>query len=347
LHNEVTMFTIERSKKYKLVEFPRQKIYNLEEKKLESEQIFSILSIPNQEKYLRSYARFVELAKQKGFDRVENYDIFFTRFSPIFRSFAGYRYNADGENYIYFTTEFVSVSSEMLIIKTLFHELIGHCLSSKNQIKFSDKLRVNSSGLNISRRRNDVNIEATEAMLTEIVKNLENGENGKNLSSEQTMILLNFSTNTGSNDYLALAKKLLEYYRTNNKNGKVKLPLGSNIRSIGTDLNEAITEILAIRFTTDDVQLQSELLSQSPDYKFILPLLTIKAYLECIEGGISSSWEDCLLQARLKSEPYKIIKFLKDKTGISITPNELFALDFRKILGSRATIPNIDKDAQD
>ncbi|MBC7471983.1 MAG: hypothetical protein H7196_01825 [candidate division SR1 bacterium] len=52
-----------------------------------------------------------------------------------------------------------------------------------------------------------------------------------------------------------------------------------------------------------------------------------------------------MYEARLTGQPYKIIKFLKEKTGIKITPKELFALDFSKILDASeepVSIKNID-----
>jgi hypothetical protein len=317
-----------KPKKYQVVEYPVQKVDNLEQKRQESQAVFETLSLEDREKYYEAYAEFVQKAKALGFDQVENYDIFFeSRVS----SNGSFSVNQEGVNFITIGKEFVLDSEKLLIIKTLFHELVGHCLSSKNLSKVGTNADLDNSGLSFDQFRNSRYIEINKARIIEIVNKI--GLNSKSLSKDDFKIINKFAEIAGAKDKFLAIYTLAESFEDYSLLiDELKESFNGN-KNIGRSLNEGVTDYLAINMTVDNDEQFWELVEKSGYEEYILPIVDMGSHLIKLDPANLQAWDDCLYDARLTGQPYKIIKFLKDKTGVSITPKELFALDFSKILG--------------
>jgi hypothetical protein len=322
------------NKKYDLVEYPFQRVFDRDHKISESKQKFETLSTQDQEKYNQAYAKFIEKAKKLGYREVDQYDIFIVDERDIDAQ-AAYHSTEWGENYISISDMCITVSNELSIIKALFHELVGHCLSSKNLTKASDNLVVKTMGLSVLKFKEANYIKITKEKLASIQAKLNIDNDFELLDRDDKSIVENLVKITGFQD----KSFIINYFVDNYDSSIHLLHFLKNLRAavngidrIGVPLNEGVTDYIAINMSIDNFDEFWELVDDSPYVDYILPLVNMQRHL--MEIGVDpQAWDDCLYDARLAGQPYKIIKFLKYKTGVSITPKELFALDFSKILG--------------
>jgi hypothetical protein len=315
-----------KPKKYEVVEYPAQKVGNLEQKRQESQALFETLSLEDREKYNEAYAEFAQKANFLGYD-VSGYDMFFDELDWN----GSFNTSGLGKSHIMLDVDFISKSSKLSIKQTLFHELIGHCLSSKNMTKFSDTQHVHTGGLKFSRTRWSELIPVNKEIVSIIAQKLRSHPDLDVLGEDELKIVNKLSEIFRTESKIAAIITLSDSY---DEFPSVTSELEDSLsgsKVIGEPLNEGVTDYLAINMTTDDSAERVQLLCASGYYDYVEPFYEMKEYLDDLKVE-NNAWDDCLYSARLTGQPYKIIKFLKDKTGITITPKELFALDFRKIL---------------
>jgi hypothetical protein len=331
-YNCIEMPTLEapnKPKKYEVVEYPVQKVDNLEQKRQESQALFETLSLEDREKYYEAYAEFVQKANALGYD-VSKYDIFFAHLD---NSDAAFAISDIGQNYIAMNPSIVSKYNKLIIIKTLFHELVGHCMTSKNLSKFSNETSVRIRGLQF---RNDRDIapapKISKENISVIANKLNSGTNKEVLSKQEELIITALVEVTGVSNRVALIDAINKYYDDQKNFISRANRFLNNTKNIGYKLNEGVAEYIAVNMTTTDIDERFDLIEESTYLEYILPLVDLGSHLLELNSANLQAWDDCLYDARLTGQPYKIIKFLKDKTGITITPKDLFDLDFSKIL---------------
>jgi hypothetical protein len=340
--------TPNKPKKYEVVEYPEQKVDNLEEKIQKSQSLFETLSMEDQGKYNQSYAEFVQKAKALGFDQVESYDIFIVDKEEINGAQAGFTTTTKGNNYVELSWQYITKKPKNAIIKAMFHELVGHCLSSKNSRKVSENLEVRTVGLAFTRFELSKYYEVTRKSFKDIQEKLAEQHAANTISkilkmpqtsllpllSDEDIAIINAARIVlkmpDEDDLFHLARTMSSNYERYKKDIEDEL---NGKRKAGLILSEGVTDYLAINMTTDDEDERFELIEDSSYAKYVLPIVDMGSHLLELNPANLQAWDDCLYDARLTGQPYKIIKFLKDKTGVSITPKELFSLDFSKILG--------------
>jgi hypothetical protein len=233
------------------------------------------------------------------------------------------------------------------IIKAVFHELVGHCLSSKNSRKVSENLEVRTVGLAFNSFKLSKYYEVTRKSFKDIQEKVAEQHAANTISrilkmpqtsllpllSDEDIAIINAARIVlkmpDEDDLFHLVRTISSNYEYYKKDIEEEL---NGKRKAGLILNEGVTDYLAINMTTDDEEERFELIEDSSYMQYILPIVNMGSYLIELDPANLQAWDDCLYDARLTGQPYKIIKFLKDKTGISINPKELFALDFSKIL---------------
>jgi hypothetical protein len=327
---------VNKPKKYEVVEYPVQKVDNLEQKRQESQAIFETLSLEDREKYYEAYAEFVQKAKALGYDRVEEYDVFFEFKDNANGSYAT---TGEGDSFVTLDVNFVADENKLAIKKTLFHELVGHCLSSKNLSKIGDNIEVNTRGLNFSRFRDSKKIVINKERMQDISYFLHSPEDMKFLHPYELRIIDKLSEISKIKDKFIAIKTLAHSWDDFPAIANELKIFFNGTKEIGLDLNEGVTDYIAINMTTENDDQFWELVEKSGNEESILPLINMGSHLIELNPANLQAWDDVLFDARLTGQPYKIIKFLKDKTGVSITPKELFALDFSKILGLELEVP--------
>jgi hypothetical protein len=326
--------TPNKPKKYEVVEYPEQKVNNLEEKRLESKAVFETLSLEDREKYHEAYADFVQKAKTLGFDRVEDYDIFFNDNTNSLGLYGLYTTNRQtGENYVSLNTDFFSRIEKIDIICLLFHEILGHAIHDKKITKFSNNGYISTHGLNFSKYR-ESNISLEFEKIKKISNKLSLVSDKVALEREEELILQALKETLGDYSPYILFHTFISHY------DELKNQITDNLKrhtkifkkSKGGMLNEGLTDYFACTFASNNIEEFLKLTMSSGYAGHIAKIVNLKNHLINFNFSDDKSFDQCLLDAQTTGQPYKIIKFLKDKTGISITPKELFDLDFSKIL---------------
>ncbi|MBC7471984.1 MAG: hypothetical protein H7196_01830 [candidate division SR1 bacterium] len=243
---------LNQSKKYETVEYPIQKVDNLEQKRQESQAVFETLALQNREKYYEAYDDFVQKAKTLGFDRIEDYDIFFEFNKNSDTNMAVFNYFTSGENYITIKDKTVEDEDKIGIIKTLFHELVGHCLLSKNVTKISPRLNNFNSGLSFDKRRKDLRYDINFDSLQNINEFLKDETGTVKLNDDSRSLLVNYSRSKNFKDYFEMGEELVGKYLNNVKFKGSSLPIGVETKKFGVELNEGVTEFLAIYMSASD-----------------------------------------------------------------------------------------------
>ena len=246
---------------------------------------------------------------------------------------AAFNYNTNGENYVTIKDTAVQDENKIGIFKILFHELVGHCLLSKNEIKSSPRLNNYNSGLSFDKIRKDIQYDINFESLQNIEEFLKDETGSVKLNKNSRSLLVNYSRSKNSTDYFKMGEELVDTYLNDIEFKEISLPIGVETKKIGVELNEGVTEFLAIYMSTSDEEEFNDLIQNSPYYDYLMPFFDLDEKIISLHKDNSRGIYDCLYDARLTGQPYKIIRFLRDKTGITITPKELFALDFSKILG--------------
>ena len=319
-----------KPKNIKTVEFNGQKIIDLENKIASSEQQLSTLTPENRQKYANAYQSFLQKAADNEIAGAQGYDVLVVDHISSPDTVGGFSMSQSGENEIMLRKDFIEKASELELTSLLLHEIIGHAITSKNQIKHGPNTRLVTSGL--------VNLKYTTNKPLNISRNilkqsLETIVMGGDLTAEQLYIFDSLEEYFDTSDKMTLISKAFDLIPDSVQGDEfTDVKMGLEQKIIGNPLNEGVTELMAILMCSDTPEQIEFLLKKTGYRRLVSKLIDVSQYLHSLNEDYEQQWIDCLQDAKMNGQPYKIIRFLQDKTGVFIKPKELFELDFSKIL---------------
>ena len=289
--------------------------YKPEELQKETQEILASLDQVNQEKYTAALIRTREIIAARGYDP-EAYQVYLQD-KPDGALAVYQRVTTNQSNFVTLQARHIREASLDRLTVTLVHEILGHALQSTNWHKKSTSTE---SGLLIAQSGYSLDKEKvfTSQDLLRTAYNLTK-DLPLNRQQEEVVQFIHTAVLAHTSDEPLNKQAVIENLRERARDDRKIV----DAEEFGKDLNEGVTEILAIRATTAQPEQRQALYDSSPYRPYVSALLKTADYLENVQAGLGEEWLVTLESAQ-QSGNYKPLRdFLELHSGQRVSPRQL------------------------